>query len=257
MKIVIDIETIPDQREGARQSFIDQAINEFKAPSSLTKTQAAEALGLSKEEAKPYSADQLKMLWVEMRATEEGEKKGIEAWRKTALDGTKGQVFSFAITEVNSGIMFSDYSLNERKLLESFNRFLAMICSKDSAGSVLTPLFVGHNVANFDLKFLFRRFVINGIRPACLLNFAGRHGVHYFDNSIAWCGHKEYISQDNLCKALGIEGKPDDIDGSKVWDYVEAGKYEQVLKYNEDDVMKAEAIYNRLTFSDSALVESC
>lgn len=250
MKIVLDIETIPDQREGARKKFIDQAIDEFKAPSTLTKTKAAEDLGLTEEAAKSYSADQLKALWVELRATEEGEKKGVEAWRKTALDGTKGQVFSFAMTEVNSGIMFSNYSLNERKLLGSLNRFLVMICSKDSAGSVLTPLFVGQNVANFDLKFLFRRFVINGIRPACLLNFAGRHGIDYFDNSIAWCGYKEYISQDNLCKALGIEGKPDDIDGSMVWDYVEAGKYEKVLKYNEDDVKKSEAIYNRVNFSE-------
>jgi len=249
MKIVLDIETIPDQREGAKQKFIDQAIEEFKAPSTLTKTQAAEGLDLTKEAAKSYSADQLKALWVELKATEEGEKKGVEAWRKTALDGTQGQVFSFAMTEVNSGIMFSNYSMDEKKLLKSFNRFVDMYCSNEATGTILTPVFVGHNVANFDLKFLFRRFVINGIKPACLLNFSGRHGVDYFDNSIAWCGYKDRISQDNLCKALGIEGKPNDIEGSKVWDYVEAGKYEAVLKYNEDDVKKAEAIYNRLTFN--------
>ena len=56
------------------------------------------------------------------------------------------------------------------------------------------------------------------------------------------------MSQDNLCKALGIKGKPDDIDGSKVWDFYKAGKIDEIEDYNRDDVDKVRQIYNRINF---------
>ena len=55
------------------------------------------------------------------------------------------------------------------------------------------------------------------------------------------------IKLDALCKALGIEGKPDDIDGSKVWDFVKAGEHQKVCDYCADDVRKTREIYQRMT----------
>jgi predicted PolB exonuclease-like 3'-5' exonuclease len=52
-----------------------------------------------------------------------------------------------------------------------------------------------------------------------------------------------------MCKALGLDGKPGDIDGSKVWDFVEAGKYEEVMTYNKYDVEQGRKVYKRLTFT--------
>ena len=52
-----------------------------------------------------------------------------------------------------------------------------------------------------------------------------------------------------MCKALGIPGKPDDIDGSKVWDFVERGDYERVMQYNILDVDESRQVYKRLTFT--------
>jgi len=66
----------------------------------------------------------------------------------------------------------------------------------------------------------------------------------------AWAGYGNRISQDSLCAALGIEGKPDDIDGSKVWDFYKAGKIEQIAQYNANDVLTVRKIYNRLHFQD-------
>ena len=64
----------------------------------------------------------------------------------------------------------------------------------------------------------------------------------------AWAGYKGRISQDNLAKALGIPGKPDDIDGSKVWDFVKAGKVDRVAEYNTYDVATVVEIHRRINF---------
>lgn len=64
---------------------------------------------------------------------------------------------------------------------------------------------------------------------------------------IAWAGYKDRISQDALCQALGIEGKPDGIDGSKVWDFFKEGRIEEIKAYNIDDVLKVRKIYNRIS----------
>ncbi len=100
----------------------------------------------------------------------------------------------------------------------------------------------------FDLKFIFQRAVILGIEPPFKIPFDGRHGQHFFDNEIGWCGFKGNISQDALCKALGIEGKPDDISGATVWNHVRDGDLARVLEYNIDDTEKAWKIYKRLNF---------
>ena len=110
------------------------------------------------------------------------------------------------------------------------------------------PFFIGHYISGFDLKFLFQRAVINNIDPGFDLRQDAKHGSQIYDTMLAWAGYGDKISQDNLCKALGIKGKPDDIDGSKVWDFVKAGDVEKVAAYNKDDVKKVREIYKRMNF---------
>ncbi len=64
-----------------------------------------------------------------------------------------------------------------------------------------------------------------------------------------WEGYNGRASLDSMCKALGLDGKPGDIDGSKVWDFVEAGKYQEVMDYNKWDVEQGRKVYKRLTFT--------
>ena len=63
-----------------------------------------------------------------------------------------------------------------------------------------------------------------------------------------FAGYNNRISMNDLCLALGIDGKGDDIDGSKVWDFVQQGKIAEVAEYNKADVVRTRAIYNRMTF---------
>ena len=110
------------------------------------------------------------------------------------------------------------------------------------------PFFIGQYVAGFDLKFLFKRAVILGVEPPFKLPFSGRHDQHFYDLQQAWEGFGGRASLDSMCKALGIPGKPDDIDGSKVWDFVEAGEYQKVMDYNKLDVEETRAVYRRFNF---------
>ena len=251
----IDIETVPQQ--GGYEEFLTDALENFKAPSSLTKAQACKDLGLEGNDAKYITAGDAVAKWTEKFAAEKAPEAAEEAWRKTALNGSKGELFSVAWAigdgEVHSlertvymdeNGEFSHLS-PEADLLCNFNRTLAA----STVGR--PPFFVGHYVAGFDLKFLFQRMVINNIQPLFPLPFNGRHGSDFYCTKQGFDGFKGSISQDNLCSALNIPGKPDDIDGSKVWDFVKAGNGERVAEYNRDDVLKNREIYKRLNFITS------
>lgn len=250
MNIFIDIETIPNQKPGAKEAFIQDSINNFKAPSTLTKTQAAADLGLTdKNEIKFTSADDMKARWEKEMAPNLAESVGEENWRRTALDGAQGQIFSIAWAVENGPIqcLHNEYidkykETSDRILLTNF--YLEL----NEALSGRPPFFIGQNVADFDLRFMFRRSVILGVKPPFKLPHAGRHGSDFYDLQQEWGGFKARISLDSMCKALGIEGKPDDIDGSKVWTYIESGDYEKVIEYNKYDVEQTRKVYNKFNF---------
>lgn len=221
MNIFIDIETIPQQPEEEAKSLIAETI---KAPATMKK----------KETIDDWHNSAGKYVGAKDAAIE-------EEYRKGSLDGAKGQICSIAYAVENGDVM-SFSSSDDTEILRWFFGTL----SDDLKGR--PPFFVGHQVGNFDLKFIFHRAVILGIKPPFELPFYGRHRQHLYDTNQAWCGFKDRISQDNLCKALGIEGKPYDISGDKVWHHYQIGNIARIEEYNRDDVEKNRVIYNRMNF---------
>lgn len=228
MNVFIDIETIPAQPESETRASIAETIS---APGTMKKPETIAA-------------------W----HNGEGQYAGVKdaevdnLYRKTSFDGSKGEIISIAWAISNG-----DVQSMHRELIESEADLLVRVF--DCISSVADgrhPFFIGHYISGFDLKFLFHRAVINKVRPPFELPFYGRHDQHFYDTNTAWAGFRDRISQDNLCKALGIEGKPGDIDGSRVWDFVKAGNVVRVAEYNRDDVEKNREIYKRLTFRDNA-----
>ena len=224
MNVFIDIETIPQQPEDETKALIAETI---KHPATMSKQETIDDWhnGVGK-----YSG-------VKDKAIE-------EAYLKTSFDGSKGEIVSIAWAIEDEAITSSSRSLeeSEKSILQDF--FSAVVLGKNGR----VPYFIGHYISGFDLAFLFQRAVILGVNPCFDLHPHGRHGKDYFDNMIAWAGYKNSISQDNLCRALGIEGKSDDIDGSQVWDFVKAGNIDRVSEYNRDDVNKVRQVYKRITF---------
>jgi len=224
MNVTLDMETIPDPNEDEAKALIAETI---KAPATMKKQDTIDD-------------------WHNGAGKYAGVKDAaIEAeYRKGSLEGLSGQICSIAwAVEDRAVASISIENNSESELLLGFFGSL-----KDTIGA-RPPFFIGHNIGAFDLKFLFHRAVILGIKPPFELPFSGRHNQHFFDNMQAWAGFGGRISQDNLCKALGIEGKPDDIDGSKVLDVYKAGGIKRIAEYNADDVTKARMIYKRLTFA--------
>jgi hypothetical protein len=243
----LDIETMPGQ--GLYDGFLAEAQNNFKAPSTLTKAKACADLGLVGNDAKFTSKDDAILKWEARFSQEKAPEVAEENWRRTALDGSKGEIFSIAFAVEGGDVrclsraLMDDGSFSsESVLLQDFYSSLSASCNGRP------PFFIGHYVAGFDLKFIFQRSIILGVKPQFKLPFDGRHSSDFYDNQTAWAGFKGRMSQDNLCKALGIEGKPGDIDGSKVWDFIKAGDTDRVVEYNIDDVVKSRKIYNRLNF---------
>lgn len=239
--VVLDIESIPNP-EGY-EAYLKDATENFKAPSSLTKTKACADLGIIGNDAKYTSKDDAIAKWEAKFSEEKAPGVADENHSKESFNGAKGQICSIAWAIGDGKVESrSRKSLTEVGILKQFFHCL----KEDLKGR--PPFFIGHYIAGFDLKFIFHRAVILGVKPPFDLPFNGRHGQHFFDNMIAWAGHKDRISQDDLCKALGIDGKPDDIDGSKVWAYYKEGRIEEIETYNRDDVDKARQIYNRINF---------
>ena len=63
MKVFADIETIPSQDEDVKAQFIQDSIENFKAPSGLTKGQAATDLDMSAADAKFIGKDDMILKW--------------------------------------------------------------------------------------------------------------------------------------------------------------------------------------------------
>jgi len=228
MKIFIDIETIPAQPENEVKAEIAKTI---KAPASMKKPETIQD-------------------WHDGAGKYKGVKDAAieDAYRKTALEGACGEIISCVISDsVNFYENSRDLGESEAFLLSKIFDDVDSLIRLNKLGPHALPYFIGHNV-RFDLKFLWQRAVINKIPPSFKIPFNGRHGKDFYDTMEAWAGFGQRISQDNLCKALGMEGKRDEVKGSNVWDYVKAGQVSKVAEYNKHDVQDVVSIYNRINF---------
>lgn len=229
MNVFIDIETIPDQTVGAIASIAENL--EVKAP-SLTKPKLIEALDLG-DQGKYKTVDELKELWVSTFAESEKENQATEQWLKTSFDGGKGQLCCVGIAIGEDPVITLTGS--EKQILESVNVLLKEYPS---------VTFVAHN-KKFDLPFLFKRFVINGIEPQ--FNFDAYTKKHICTMEL-WEGFGGRICLDNLAKQLGLGGKYDGMDGSQVWPEFKAGNIDKIAEYCADDVRLLREIYNKINF---------
>lgn len=255
--ITIDIETIPDQAPGALDKFLSEAFDNFKAPSTLTKEQAAAELGITDKDAIKFtSKDSMIAQWVEHFRAQKAPEAAEQAWRNTALNGSKGElaVIGFAISDEPARTFqrVDLHASSEVDLLGEFFSCIAKEISRYNSHKTAVRL-VGHNIEAFDMRFMFQRAVIRQARPTLNLNMS-RYSENLFDTMTAWAGHQGRISLANLCEALNIPSPKNDIDGSKVWDYVQAGRINEVAAYCARDVEATRSAFWRMTFRDQLAI---
>ena len=111
-------------------------------------------------------------------------------------------------------------------------------------------LFVGHNVLDFDLRFIYQRSVIHQIKPSRDIPFTRFRNAPIYDTMQEWSKWgREHASLDLLSKALGIPSPKENLDGSKVYPYYRAGKITEIVEYCKRDVDAVRQVYRRLTFT--------
>jgi len=217
--VYLDIETIPSPKEGFRESLV------VPMPGNIKKL---ETIAKWEEEEKPALLE--------------------KAYTDTSMDGCYGEIIAIGWAFDDQPVVNVAYRtlsgpFTESDILKSFFTNLITNC--------IAPTFVTHNGDKFDLPFIYHRSVILGVRPP---DFFPRPlsikpwGNQTADIQLMWAGMKgRWVSQDNMAKAMGLEGKKD-MDGSMVWDAVQAGEEQKVAEYCKDDVETLRKIYKRLMF---------
>ncbi len=141
----------------------------------------------------------------------------------------------------------SFYSDDEKEILTEFIDLLNAYYNNPNKHSLC-----GHNIKEFDIPFLARRIITNGLEMPKLLDLMGKkpwESAHLLDTMQMWKfgDFKNYTSLELLANILGIKSPKDDIDGSEVsrvfW---EENNLERIKTYCEKDVKTVANIYLRL-----------
>jgi 3'-5' exonuclease len=234
MEIVIDIETIPDQSEGAIDRYMGDPV---KCPHT-NKADIGKSLGMEEKEYKFITVPDLKAMWVEKKGEAAVEEQAESKWLKTSFDGAYGQICCICIYVNGEYISFVGA---EFEILANF---------WDRVDQILNnriPFFIAHN-AKFDLPFLFHRSVINGVQPAKGFNPHGRNGQGHYCTMESWSGFNNRIGLDRLAEVLGIDGKMEGMSGADVWPEYQKGNIARIAKYCKNDVEVTKNVYEKLNF---------
>jgi 3'-5' exonuclease len=112
----------------------------------------------------------------------------------------------------------------------------------------LRPTLVSYNGGSFDLPVLRYRAMIHGIAaPGLTDEYFRRYGTRHVDlcDLLANFHPRAKVGLDDLCKMMGLPGKPEGIDGSKVWEAVQQGQIQRVADYGETDVVNTYRLWLR------------
>jgi hypothetical protein len=229
---VLDIETAPAQ---------NIEIIELLAAESVAEKAAIKPPSNYKDEAK--IAEYIAAKKLEIDADFENR------YRKTALDGAYGQIvcLGVAVDDQEPEVFYrDDWRASEKEILTDAFEYLRQ--SFDPSCD-RRPVFVGHNITGFDLRFVYQRCVINSIAPPSMIPFNAKSWSESIaDTMTMFAGFGNRISLVKLCRVLGIDSPKDGIDGSKVYDYLLDGKVNEVAEYCKRDIEATREAYRRLSF---------
>jgi hypothetical protein len=158
---------------------------------------------------------------------------------RTSLDGTWGRIacISFGVDDGPAESLCGD----EVNILRTF---------WDVATGI--DLFVGFNILDFDLRFIYQRSIIQCVSPSRELSFARYRQAPIYDVMREWQRwDRSYITLDALALALDLPtSKGGEIEGKNVSQAFEDGRIGEICRYCEADVELTRAIYYRMTFHE-------
>jgi hypothetical protein len=233
IKFYFDIETIPDQADGAFDKYVSavEPPGQYKKPESIDKWMA-----------------------------ENAENVALENYKKTALNGLHGEICSIAWAIADGEIQhLTRMGESETELLAAFwddvySQVRTAQAGDESRATWAKLEWIGHNILEFDLRILKQRSMINKVVPLFAIPADARHGQgSVFDTMKEWAGWRGYVKQDELVEAFGLElpqwaAGLEQNDGSHVFDLWRDKEYDKLALYNQLDVWKVRELHKRMTF---------
>lgn len=177
---------------------------------------------------------------------------------KTALSGDFGRILCIGYSDEQSGNRPTAGVLGWNPETERFDldepRMLTEFWSLMRGFNPARDRLVGHNIFDFDLRFILKRSRRYGIKPSVDLSFARYRSQPIYDLMCEWeCwafGAK--VSLDRLAQIFSLPtSKSDEVNGSKVFELFEQGRHREIRDYCLRDVKLTRAIYRRMTFADA------
>jgi hypothetical protein len=182
----------------------------------------------------------------------EGDTKKQEALRQTALNGTWGEIIciGFAVNDNPSEVI--SRALTEADLLNTFGLMLDAQCRRVGNTGDMWPtvaMWIGHNVIDFDLRFLWQRSRVLGHNFPFELPVGkpDYRGPRIYDTMKEWAGWRDRISQSDLELAFGIERRdPLPNGGADVFQAYQDGRLEDIKEHCRQDIENLRQIYRRI-----------
>jgi uncharacterized protein YprB with RNaseH-like and TPR domain len=134
---------------------------------------------------------------------------------------------------------------DEKKILNDFSNVMNNHFNQPQ------HLLCGHNSKEFDIPFIARRMIINGLIIPSKLNLFGKKPweIPHLDTLELWKfgDYKHFTSLKLLTKILHIPTSKDDIDGSQVgYVYYQEKNIDRIVTYCEKDVIAVAQVFLRL-----------
>ena len=169
------------------------------------------------------------------------EKTDDELYTHMSFDGAFGRICCIGYIKENDNGIMSEGVLcgDEKKLLEEFWEVAQGVGQ-----------FIGHNIYEFDLPFIYKRSLIKSVRPRFDISFARYRNTPIYDTMREWDlwgDPRKAVSLDLLAKVFNLHTSKDEMDGSMVWPYYQDGRTDEIYKYCMKDVVLSREVYYKMT----------
>jgi len=138
---------------------------------------------------------------------------------------------------------------NEKLLLSDFLQLIFKFCTSKE------QTLCGHNIKEFDIPFICRRSLINGLELPPIFQISGKKPweINFIDTLELWKfgDYKNYTALKLLTAVFGIPTPKDDIDGSQVAHvFYKENDINRISLYCQKDVLATAQVFLRLNGLD-------
>ena len=213
--------------------------------------------------------EEMQHLWAEkyerLRASAPQKYEGMDTpgkgWEQAAIYAEYGRIVCISV-----GICYmkdKEWHLRTKSFCGDNERQL-LIDFLELVGKFMVSQYhnlCGHNIKEFDVPYVCRRAIINGLGLPDCLNVAGKKPweVHFIDTMELWKfgDYKSFTSLKTLTALFGIPTPKDDIDGSEVARvYYKEHDLQRISVYCQKDVVATAQVFLHLMNEPHILPEN-